>query len=111
MVISTSLCNEDENNPLKLLKRKPSQYHVQRPDGHYEYGYFTGNSAKYEVKTTDGITRGSYSYTDPNAVLRVTNYVADNTHGFRARNTEHGAAKNTGKELYSHVKRWEIFSK
>ena len=77
---------------------------MQRPDGHYEYGYFTGNSAKYEVKTTDGITRGSYSYTDPNAVLRVTNYVADNTNGFRARNTEHGAAKNTRKELYSYSK-------
>ena len=98
LVIYKSVASSDDNNPLKLLKRKPSQYHIQRPDGHYEYGYFTGNSAKYEVKTIDGITRGSYSYTDPNAVLRVTNYVADNQNGYRARNTEHGATQNKGRE-------------
>ena len=68
------------------------QYHMQTHDGHYEYGYSTGNSAKYEIKTKDGLTRGSYSYTDPNAVLRVTNYVSDTANGYRARNTEHGSA-------------------
>ena len=76
-------------------KRKPEQYHVQTQDGHYEYGYSTKNSAKYEIKTKDGITRGSYSYIDPTSVLRVTNYVSDTFNGYRARNTEHGSSINS----------------
>ena len=59
-------------------ERKASQYHIHKEDGQYEYGYNTGNSAKYEIKTADGITKGAYSYSDPNNVLRVTNYVSDN---------------------------------
>ena len=64
---------------------------MQTQDGHYEYGYSTGNSAKYEIRTKDGLTRGAYSYTDPNSVLRVTNYMSDISNGYRAKSTEHGA--------------------
>ena len=44
--------------------------------------YSGGPSAKSEVKTLDGVTRGSYSYIDSNAKLQTVNYVADAL-GFR----------------------------
>lgn len=44
--------------------------------------YSDGNSAKNEVKTLDGITRGSYSYIDANSQLQTVNYVSDAL-GFR----------------------------
>lgn len=44
--------------------------------------YSGGPSAKSEVKTLDGVTRGSYSYIDSNAQLQTVNYVADDL-GFR----------------------------
>ena len=94
-ILGSIACNLYKETPLSILNRKKtSQYHMQTKDGHYEYGYSTGNSAKYEIKTKDGITRGSYSYTDPNEVLRVTNYVSDIDNGYRARNTEHGPTTN-----------------
>ena len=68
---------------------------MQNQDGHYEYGYSTRNSAKYEIKTKDGITRGAYSYTDPNSVLRVTNYMSDISNGYRAQISEHGSNINS----------------
>ena len=51
--------------------------------GQYEYGFNTGNIAKQELKTADGITRGSYSYVDANGVLQTTNYISDDVFGFR----------------------------
>merc|ERR1712060_117034 len=39
-----------------------SQYHAQDDFGQYNYGYSDPNSVKQEVKTADGVTRGSYSY-------------------------------------------------
>merc|ERR1712210_109417 len=41
-----------------------SQYHAQDDFGQYNYGYSDPNSVKQEVKTADGVTRGSYSYVD-----------------------------------------------
>lgn len=35
-----------------------SQYHAQNELGEYSYGYAGGPSAKQEIKTFDGITRG-----------------------------------------------------
>merc|ERR1712012_725436 len=43
-----------------------SQYHAQDDFGQYNYGYSDPNSVKQEVKTADGVTRGSYSYVDAN---------------------------------------------
>merc|ERR1711994_972758 len=37
-----------------------SQYHAQDDFGQYNYGYSDPNSVKQEVKTADGVTRGSY---------------------------------------------------
>lgn len=44
--------------------------------------YSGGPSAKSEIKTLDGITRGSYSYIDANSQLQTVNYVSDAL-GFR----------------------------
>ena len=76
---------------------------MQTQDGHYEYGYSTGNSAKYEIRTKDGLTRGAYSYTDPNSVLRVTNYMSDISNGYRAKSTEHGSSIDSTDSLNIYI--------
>lgn len=42
-----------------------SQYHAQDELGQYSFGYSGPSSTKHEQKTTDGVTRGTYSYVDP----------------------------------------------
>merc|ERR1711962_1469507 len=59
-----------------------SQYHAQDDIGQYNYGYSGGNSIKQEVKTADGVTRGSYSYVDANGLVQTVNYISD-AMGFR----------------------------
>ncbi|XP_046383579.1 calphotin-like [Ischnura elegans] len=60
-----------------------SQYHAQDELGQYSYGYAGGPSAKSEVKTWDGVTRGGYSYVDAEGKIQTVNYVADPVNGFR----------------------------
>ncbi|KAF4521038.1 hypothetical protein B566_EDAN008110 [Ephemera danica] len=60
-----------------------SQYHAQDELGQYSYGYAGGPSAKHEVKTFDGVTRGGYSYVDAHGLVQSVNYVADPVNGFR----------------------------
>ncbi|KAI5694372.1 hypothetical protein M8J76_000156 [Diaphorina citri] len=60
-----------------------TQYHSQDELGQYSYGYAGGPSAKTEIKTLDGVTRGSYSYIDANGEVQRVNYISDATHGFR----------------------------
>lgn len=45
-----------------------SQYHAQDELGQYQYGYNNPLSSKNEIKTFDGITRGSYSYLDSEGI-------------------------------------------
>lgn len=59
-----------------------SQYHAQDELGQYSYGYAGGPSSKSEIKTLDGVTRGSYSYIDANSKLQTVEYVSDAL-GFR----------------------------
>merc|ERR1712180_423648 len=59
-----------------------SQYHAQDDWGQYNYGYSDGNSIKQEVKSADGVTRGSYSYVDANGLVQTVNYISDAL-GFR----------------------------
>lgn len=60
-----------------------SLYHSQDVYGQYVYGYATPTSAKNEIKTADGVTRGGYSYIDSNGILQTVQYTADPVHGFR----------------------------
>ena len=50
--------------------------------GQYKFNYNTGNQARTEVKTADGVVRGSYSYIDGNGITQKVNYIADAL-GFR----------------------------
>ncbi|XP_037945992.1 uncharacterized protein LOC119678302 [Teleopsis dalmanni] len=58
------------------------QYHTQDTLGQYSYGYTEPLSTKQEVRTLDGVTRGTYSYTDAAGKLQTVNYIAD-ADGFR----------------------------
>ncbi|XP_067010347.2 cuticle protein 19.8-like [Anabrus simplex] len=60
-----------------------SQYHAQDELGQYAYGYAGGPSAKEEIHTADGITRGGYSHIDANGLVQTTSYVSDPVNGFR----------------------------
>merc|ERR1719422_1839610 len=44
-----------------------TQYHAQDDIGQFNYGYSNPLSTKQELKTADGVTRGSYSYVDANS--------------------------------------------
>merc|ERR1719219_371498 len=54
-----------------------SQYHAQDDIGQYNYGYSSPTSTKQELKTADGVTRGSYSYVDANGLVQTVNYISD----------------------------------
>ena len=64
-----------------------SQFHAQDEFGGFSFGYQDGNSAKQEVRTADGVTRGSYSYVDANGLLQTVEYIADPINGFRVAGT------------------------
>merc|ERR1712241_751761 len=59
-----------------------NQYHAQDDFGQYNYGYSSPLSTKQELKTADGVTRGSYSYVDANGIVQTVNYLSDAL-GFR----------------------------
>ncbi|KAI8120134.1 hypothetical protein FF38_09533, partial [Lucilia cuprina] len=68
------------------------QYHTQDELGQYAYGYSDPLSTKQEVRSLDGVTRGSYSYRDANDILQTVDYTADDS-GF------HVAATNLPKPV------------
>jgi uncharacterized protein affecting Mg2+/Co2+ transport len=59
-----------------------TQYHSQDELGQYSYGYSDANSEKQEIKTADGIVRGSYRYVDSDGLVQTVNYISDAL-GFR----------------------------
>merc|ERR1712055_725507 len=59
-----------------------SQYHAQDDLGQYNYGFSNPTQTKQELKTADGVTRGSYSYVDANGIVQTVNYISD-AMGFR----------------------------
>ncbi|KMQ93252.1 cuticle protein 6 [Lasius niger] len=51
--------------------------------GQYSFGYSAPGSARSEVRTSNGATRGTYSYVDESGVIQTAQYVADGENGFR----------------------------
>lgn len=51
--------------------------------GQYSFGYSAPGSARSEVRTLNGATRGTYSYVDGTGVIQTAQYVADGENGFR----------------------------
>ena len=49
---------------------------------HLYFRYASPTSQKSEVKTADGVVRGSYQYVDANNLVQTVNYVSDSM-GFR----------------------------
>ncbi|KAK9889566.1 hypothetical protein WA026_006940 [Henosepilachna vigintioctopunctata] len=60
-----------------------SLYHSQDYYGRYSYGYSTPMITRNEVRTSDGVTRGGYSYMDSNGILQSVQYTSDPVHGFQ----------------------------
>lgn len=65
-----------------LVTPTQQQYHTQDGLGQYAYGYSEPHSTKQEIRSVDGITRGSYSYRDAAGKLQTVDYTADDN-GFR----------------------------
>lgn len=53
------------------------QYFTQDSFDQYAYGYSEPLSRKQEIRTLNGITRGSYSYIDAHGLLQTVDYTAD----------------------------------
>jgi len=51
--------------------------------GQYSFGYSAPGSARSEVRTSNGATRGTYSYVDETGVIQIAQYVADDKNGFQ----------------------------
>ncbi|KOC71246.1 Cuticle protein 6, partial [Habropoda laboriosa] len=51
--------------------------------GQYSFGYSAPSSARSEVRTLNGETRGAYSYIDDAGVIQTAHYTADGENGFR----------------------------
>lgn len=51
--------------------------------GQYSFGYSAPGSARSEVRTSNGATRGTYSYVDETGVIQTAQYVADGENGFQ----------------------------
>jgi hypothetical protein len=73
-----------------------TQYHSQDALGQYSYGYSDGLSSKNEVKTSDGVTRGGYSYVDSNGIVQSATYTADAVNGFKVSATNLPVAPKAG---------------
>ncbi|XP_012261268.2 uncharacterized protein LOC105689087 [Athalia rosae] len=74
----------------------PTYNHAQNTlTGEYAYNYAGGPSAKEEIKTIDGVTRGAYSYIDGFGVIQSAQYVADDN-GFRVLATNVPTAAQIG---------------
>ncbi|GJQ69823.1 hypothetical protein Trydic_g22375 [Trypoxylus dichotomus] len=60
-----------------------TQYHAQDTIGQYTYGYSNPLSSKAEVRSLDGITKGSYNYLDGEGKVQSVSYTADAKTGFQ----------------------------
>uniref|UniRef100_A0A1A9VIT3 Cuticle protein 6 n=1 Tax=Glossina austeni TaxID=7395 RepID=A0A1A9VIT3_GLOAU len=71
------------NNP--LVQAPPvTEYREQDSKGFYSYGYKGDSSAKAEYSTTDGSSKGFYSYVDSDGKLQTVKYEAGRNQGFQA---------------------------
>ena len=49
----------------------------------YSYQVQDGNSFRQEMRETNGLTRGFYSYIDPNGILQRVDYISDPLNGYQ----------------------------
>merc|ERR1712013_20123 len=67
-----------------VLAQQAPQYHIQTDQGADRFFRFQTASGQYrkEVRHEDGSQEGTYGWVDPNGVLRLFDYNADNL-GYR----------------------------
>ncbi|XP_012529819.2 uncharacterized protein LOC105832991 [Monomorium pharaonis] len=63
--------------------RPPVFLSYQDSLGQYSFGYSAPGSARSEVRTSNGATRGTYSYVDETGVIQTAQYFADGENGFQ----------------------------
>lgn len=51
--------------------------------GQYSFGYSAPQQSRSEVRSIDGVTRGTYSYVDGAGLIQSAEYTADGENGFR----------------------------
>ncbi|XP_018327906.1 golgin subfamily A member 6-like protein 6 [Agrilus planipennis] len=85
------------------------QYYSQDALGSYVYGYITPHSTKTEFRTHDGVTKGGYSYIDPNGEVQTVEYTADAKNGFRVATTN--LPKDDPDVAYARHKHFEEFER
>ncbi|XP_063979934.1 uncharacterized protein LOC135163958 [Diachasmimorpha longicaudata] len=51
--------------------------------GQYSFGYSSPESARSEVRSADGKTRGEFSFVDAAGIIQTAKYTADSENGFR----------------------------
>ena len=49
----------------------------------FSFSYSNPLSSHQESMSLDGVTKGSYSYVDPNGVLQKVDYIADPVNGYQ----------------------------
>jgi len=81
------------------------QFFVGDDFGQYSYGYDNPGSSKAEVRTSDGVVRGSYSYLSPDGQVVTNDYVADHN-GFRDEIKRHSKSR-WSKKLGTKNMQWE----
>merc|ERR1712073_90177 len=81
-VVATAPVAVATSNTATPVDPTNAQYHAQDDFEQYNYGYSSPLSTKQELKTADGVTRGSYSYVDANGIVQTVNYLSDAL-GFR----------------------------
>merc|ERR1712079_330646 len=81
-VVATAPVAVAASNTATPVDPANAQYHAQDDFEQYNYGYSSPLSTKQELKTVDGVTRGSYSYVDANGIVQTVNYLSDAL-GFR----------------------------
>lgn len=66
-----------------LAKPPPTFLEYKDSLGQYSFGYSAPGSARSEVRSIDGSTRGSYSYVDVFGNIQSAQYTADGENGFQ----------------------------
>ncbi|XP_043289149.1 uncharacterized protein [Venturia canescens] len=66
-----------------LAKPPPTFLEYKDSLGQYSFGYSAPGSARSEVRSIDGSTRGSYSYVDVFGNIQTAQYTADGENGFQ----------------------------
>ncbi|XP_055385581.1 cuticle protein 6-like [Condylostylus longicornis] len=51
--------------------------------GNYHFGYNDGQTARHEMRTKDGIVRGTYLFVDANDEIKRVSYTSDPVNGYK----------------------------